>query len=89
MGTFPGGPSQERQPDTTKSSEHALLALLLEGFRKQQRCVYSHQVSHVSGLDSWEVWEPSARLTKVQVCMSVCPADSLKPSFPSECVGNG
>ena len=34
MGTFPGGPSQERKPDTTKSSEHALLALLLEGFWK-------------------------------------------------------
>ena len=33
MGTFPGGPSQEREPDTMKSSEHALLALLLEGFQ--------------------------------------------------------
>lgn len=28
--------------------------------------------------------EPSARLTKAQVCVSVCPADSREPSSPPE-----
>ena len=59
-----------------------------KAFGGQQCCIYSPQVSHVSGLGTQEIWEPSASLRKVQVCVSVCPADSIKPSFSPEYVGN-
>lgn len=80
-GTFPGGPSWEKEQDTRKSSECALLVLgrLLEARRPAALFISIRFFPFLA-----EVPRRCGAISQVSegTGMCLCPADSTEPSFP-------